>query len=112
DQTARLLTGFEGAALRLLEARAVGILAKRGAILLTKSQGCFDESKLHALKPRRGHEVVAKIEKIERRHRLENVELVDKHVLDLGDSLETRDHHAHVFLVEGLGLEEAHDGSE
>jgi len=51
----------------------------------------LQKTELHALEARRRHEEFAELEEIQRRHRLEHVELREQQALDLHDAPEVRD---------------------
>ncbi len=75
------------------------------------AEAVLDHPELHALEPRRRHEQVAEVEEVERRHRLQHVDLVQQQALDLGDAVQVADGAQHVAIGDDAG-EDVDDGVE
>jgi len=69
-------------------------------------QFVFDQTKLEALETRGRHKVVPEIEKIERAHRLDDLDLANQQIEDLHHSFSVVIDRAHAFLL--FGQESAH----
>ena len=75
------------------------------------SKAVLDQAELDALESRCGHEQTAKVEEVERRHRLQHVDLVEQQPLDLRDAVEVADCPQHVAIGD-YPSEDAEDGIE
>ena len=85
--------------------------AMRGPPRGIDAEAVLDHAELHALEPRRRHEKVAEVEEVERRHRLQDVDLVEQQPLDLGHPMQVADRPQHVAIGHDPG-EDVEDGVE
>ncbi len=90
-------------AIRRREARLDRLVVELHARALGQAEPCFDQPELQRLKPRGGKQVVAEIEKIGRRHRLQHVELGDQELEDLVDARERMHDARHRLVVDRIG---------
>src|SRR5262245_14538853 len=105
DQLRALLgvrdAGFVGCGKGLVE-RLAGIVHPR---FERQAEPDLDQTKLHRLEARGGEEKVAEIEEVERRHRLQHLELLDQELEDLDDALEPTHDAAEILVLHDVAAE-------
>jgi hypothetical protein len=93
--------GLVGRGERLVE-RLAGVVDPR---LERQAEPDFDQAKLHRLEARGRKQEVAEIEEVERRHRLQHLELLDQQLEDFDDAIEPVHDAAEIFVFHDLAAE-------
>ena len=112
DELRSLLGGAHTRVVGIREPQ-VDLLAPRpvqpGAI---KPEADLDQAELHRLEAGRGNQQVAEIEEVERRHRLQDAELLHQELQDLDDAVEAAHDAAEILVLERVAVELRLDAAE
>ncbi|MEY3214759.1 MAG: hypothetical protein RIT28_5240 [Pseudomonadota bacterium] len=109
-EAADLLGLVHPIAVGALQPGVEGFVLKVDAVLATKAQAHLDLAELRGLKARGRDEVVAEVEEVKRRHRLQHVELVHAELEDLPDAAQQPRGGADVAVIDVIRREDALNG--
>ena len=98
------------APIRFLESGLKEILIRGNPILTFDTQLDFNFLELGALETRRGDQQIAKLQKVEWRHRFDDVDLIDQRPLDRLDASQSVDDSAHFLVFNDRIVENVDDG--
>src|SRR5262249_47326169 len=105
DQRVTLFDVSNSPAVAFGELEVEPVVVKLQAAFEAQAEPDLDEAELYRLKARSRSEQVAEIEKIERCHGLEHVELMDQQLDDLVDTPEPVHHPSQAIVLDHVGAE-------